>query len=67
MPIQYRVPAGQRYVARDLRGGYYFSPIYAPDLSGKVVVIGQTRYYEIFLDHRIAYVMASDVDVAPAP
>jgi N-acetyl-anhydromuramyl-L-alanine amidase AmpD len=68
VPMQYTLSAGQRYVARDLvRGSYYYSPIYTPDLSDQVVVNGQIRYYEIFLDHRIAYVLASDVDVTPAP
>jgi len=42
-----------------------YAPVYAPTLedSDHLVVSGQTKYYQIFFNHRFAFVMASDVDV----
>lgn len=65
VPI-YTMPAGQRYVASGvMRGDYYWAPTYAPTLVGSdhVVVTGQTTYYQIFFNHRIAFVMTGDVDI----
>jgi N-acetyl-anhydromuramyl-L-alanine amidase AmpD len=61
----YSIPAGQLYVTSGkIRSDYYWAPTYSPTLEGSdhVVVEGQTEYYQIFFNHRIAYVMASDVD-----
>jgi N-acetyl-anhydromuramyl-L-alanine amidase AmpD len=65
VPI-YEMPAGQIYVAAQrIKGDYYWAPTYAPTLeeSDHVVVGGETKYYQIFFNHRFAFVMASDVDV----
>jgi N-acetyl-anhydromuramyl-L-alanine amidase AmpD len=65
----YSIPAGQRYVAvGPLAGDYYYSPTYTPQFEGsnKRDVTGQLLYYQVNYNHRIAYVMASDVDVVPA-
>ena len=62
----YSIPSGQIYVAiGPFKSDYYWAPTYAPTLegSGHVVVKGQTEYYQIFFNHRLAFVMASDVDV----
>jgi N-acetyl-anhydromuramyl-L-alanine amidase AmpD len=65
----YSIPAGQIYVASGLfKSDYYWAPTYSPTLEGSdhVVVKGQTEYYQIFYNHRFAFVKASDVDlVAP--
>jgi N-acetyl-anhydromuramyl-L-alanine amidase AmpD len=62
----YSIPAGQIYVASGkFKSDYYSAPTYAPMLEGSdhVVVEGQTEYYQIFFNHRFAFVMASDVDI----
>lgn len=66
----YSLPAGQLYVAfGPFKSDYYYAPVYAPALDGALnqVVQGQTRYYQIFFNHRFAFVRADDVSVAPAP
>jgi N-acetyl-anhydromuramyl-L-alanine amidase AmpD len=62
----YSFPAGQAYVAfGPFKSDYYWAPTYAPTLEGSdhVVVEGQTEYYQIFYNHRFAFVKASDVEV----
>ncbi|WP_224365630.1 N-acetylmuramoyl-L-alanine amidase [Hyalangium versicolor] len=64
----YSIPAGQRYVASGpLAGDYYYSPTYTPTFEGsnKRDVAGQLLYYQVNFNHRIAYVLASDVDLVP--
>jgi hypothetical protein len=66
----YSIPASQAYVAfGPFKSDYYWAPTYAPTLEGSdhVVVEGQTEYYQIFFNHRFAYVMASDVEVIHRP
>jgi hypothetical protein len=66
----YTMPAGQIYVASGkFKSDYYYAPTYAPVLAGSdhVVIKGQTEYYQIFFNHRFAFVKASDVDVVAAP
>jgi hypothetical protein len=65
VPI-YEMPAGQIYVAAQrIKGSYYWAPTYAPTLEGSdhVVVGGETKYYQIYFNHRFAFVMARDVEV----
>lgn len=63
----YSIPAGQRYVASDLvKGDYYRATLYNQPQTNRVVE-GQTEYYQIFYNHRFAFVKASDVDVVSAP
>jgi N-acetylmuramoyl-L-alanine amidase len=64
VPLQYTIPAGQIYVAKDrVRADYYYAPTYTLNPADHTVVEGQTQYYEIFFNHRISYLMASDVRV----
>ncbi len=68
VPI-YTMNAGQQYVVSDkFKSDYYYANTYSPTLIGSdhVVVKGQTVYYQIFFNHRLGYVMASDVDVVPS-
>lgn len=58
--LQYAVPAGQIYVARELINADYY---WSPTQSTRALVKGATPYYTIFFNHRLAYVKASDVDV----
>ena len=69
VPLQYALPAGQRYVA-DLAsvlsaGSEYYSAT-TFDPSNHTVVRGKTRYIQIQFGHRIAFVNADDVVVLPA-
>lgn len=69
VPI-YTIPAGQVYVASGkFQSDYYYAPTYAPELAGSdhVVVKGQTEYYQIWYNHRFAFVKASDVELVTAP
>lgn len=63
----YEIPAGQRYVATDLvEGAYFWAPTYAatPEAAPYAVVRGETRYYQIYFNHRFGFVRASDVTPA---
>lgn len=65
VPLQYALAAGQRYsVGHVPATEYLWAGTFDP--SQHVVVRGQTRYVQIQFGHRIAYVMADDVDVVPA-
>jgi N-acetyl-anhydromuramyl-L-alanine amidase AmpD len=66
----YSIPAGQKYVAfGPFKSDYYWAPTYSPTLEGSdhVVVEGQTEYYQIFFNHRFAFVQASDVEEVAQP
>lgn len=64
-PLQYQIPAGQRYVVGNaVQGEYYYAVTF--DTAGHTVVRGKQVYYEIQLGHRVAYVMASDVTLLPS-
>ena len=64
MPLQYTIPAGQIYVAKGrVKADFYDAPVFTQHASGNTVVEGQTEYYLIFFNHRLAFVQASDVDV----
>lgn len=62
VPI-YDMPADQKYVAfGPYKSDYYYAPTYNDPESYKVVR-GQNEYYQIFYNHRFAFVQAADVDV----
>ena len=60
---KYSIPAGQTYVAKDLVTADYYSASTFNDPSSYVVQTSLEQFYEIFFNHRIAYVRADDVDV----
>nr|WP_243859588.1 peptidoglycan recognition family protein [Amycolatopsis arida] len=65
VPLQYRLPAGQRYAAGPVvRAEYYKATTFDP--AEHVVVRGHTRYVQIQFGHRVAFVKASDVLILPA-
>ncbi|WP_372515683.1 N-acetylmuramoyl-L-alanine amidase [Streptantibioticus ferralitis] len=65
VPLQYVLPAGQRYAIGDWTSGeYFYSPSF--DRSKQTWVRGKGFYYEIQFGHRVAYVLADDVLVHPA-
>jgi len=67
-PLGYTIPAGQAYVAGEpVTADYY----YAKNIDGsapgdRTHVVGTTVYYPIRFNHRLAFVKAGDVTVAPA-
>jgi hypothetical protein len=64
VPLQYSIPAGQVYVAKDrVKADYFFGPTI--DRAYHTVVEGQTEYYLIFFNHRFAFVKATDVEELP--
>jgi hypothetical protein len=63
VPLQYRIPARQSYVATELVTADLF---WSPTQTRRTVVVGRTRYYQIFFNHRLAFVKANDVDVKSA-
>jgi hypothetical protein len=65
VPLQYELLAGQRYaLGQEPESEYYRAVTFDP--AQHVVVSGDLRYYQIQFGHRVAYVMADDVDVMPA-
>ena len=66
VPLQYSIPAGQRYVLADatVPTDYYKAKTFSADTPGDHVdIVGQDRYYLISFGHRVGYVRAADVDV----
>ncbi len=64
-PLQYTLPAGQRYSVGQLAGSeYYWAVTY--DASNHTVVRGQTKYVQIQFGHRVMFVNAADVDLRPS-
>jgi len=60
---QYSIAAGQRYVSYEkVKGDYYDAPTFN-DLANYHLITGNTEFYLIRFNHRLAYVKASDVDV----
>src|SRR5205823_14238373 len=60
---QYSIAAGQRYVSYEkVRGDYYDAPTFN-DLANYHLITGNTEFYLIRFNHRLAYLKASDVDV----
>jgi hypothetical protein len=60
---RYSIPAGQAYVAKDLVTADYYSASTFNDPSSYSVQTSPEQFYEIFFNHRIAYVRKDDVDV----
>lgn len=64
-PLQYTLPAGQKYSAGLVTGSeYYYAVTF--DSANHRVVRGETKYVQIQFGHRIAYVNAADVDLRPS-
>jgi N-acetyl-anhydromuramyl-L-alanine amidase AmpD len=64
-PLQYSLPAGQKYaVGLTTPSEYYWATTF--DASNHTVVRGKTRYVQIQFGHRVMYVNAADVDVRPS-
>lgn len=61
--LQYSIPAGQKYVATGpFNADYYYAKRYNR-LDNNQVVEGETGYYQISFNHRVAFVKKSDVQV----
>lgn len=60
---KYSIPAGQVYVAKDLVTADYYSASTYNDPSSYHLYTSPEQFYEIFFNHRIAYVRADDVSV----
>ncbi|WP_282138574.1 N-acetylmuramoyl-L-alanine amidase [Rossellomorea aquimaris] len=68
-PLQYTLTSDQKYVATEkVKGSYYSAPVYTynPETTHKIVW-GNDEFYLIHLNHRLAFVRASDVDVVATP
>ncbi|MFC7546282.1 N-acetylmuramoyl-L-alanine amidase [Plantactinospora sp. GCM10030261] len=68
-PLQYTLPAGQRYVVGGLPGSEYYR---ATTVDGSspgdwTVIRGETRYVQIQFGHRIMFVNMADVTLLPSP
>ncbi|MFN2534426.1 MAG: N-acetylmuramoyl-L-alanine amidase, partial [Pseudonocardiaceae bacterium] len=65
-PLQYRLPAGQRYsIGQVQQSEYYWAVTF--DASNHTVVRGNLRYYQIQFGHRVMFVNVDDVVVRPSP
>ena len=64
-PLQYSLPAGQKYAVGLVTGSeYYWAVTY--DATNHTVVRGKMKYVQIQFGHRIMYVDAADVDLRPS-
>jgi hypothetical protein len=62
--LPYTIPAGQVYVAEGLvQADYHDAPTFTTNVSDHHVVKGTSQFYVISVNHRLAFVNASDVDV----
>jgi N-acetyl-anhydromuramyl-L-alanine amidase AmpD len=61
--LDYTIPAGQVYVAKDLVGADYYDATIFDALDTYHVFTSPTKFYEISFNHRLAFLRASDVDV----
>lgn len=64
-PLQYTIPAGQKYVTYDPDTVNDYFLIWAFDRSGPgdgEIIVGDVAYVPITFNHRIAFVKADDVD-----
>jgi len=68
-PLEYTIKPGQRYVLadQDIQTDYYYTRTYRCQyaVDDCTDVVGTDRYYEIWFNHRIAYVRAADVAITP--
>jgi hypothetical protein len=65
VPLQYALPAGQEYVVGMKADTEYYRAV-TFDPAHHKVIRGSLVYYQIQFGHRVAYVMASDVDLSPS-
>lgn len=61
--LGYTIPAGQTYVAKELVTADYYSASTFDDPASYQLFTSPEQYYEIFFNHRLAYVRADDVSV----
>jgi hypothetical protein len=62
VPLTYTLKAGQQYVAvQRVYGDFY----YAPTMTQRIVVRSHVAYYQIFFNHRFAFVKVAQVTVLP--
>jgi N-acetylmuramoyl-L-alanine amidase-like protein len=65
VPLQYRLPAGQRYsLGQVLPSEYYWAVTF--DATNHTVVRGKLRYYQIQFGHRVMFVNVDDVVLRPS-
>ena len=63
--LGYTIPTGQAYVASELVGADYYSASTFNAPETYAVITGDTQFYAITFNHRLAFLKASDVDVVP--
>jgi hypothetical protein len=63
-PLQYTIPAGQRYVAGEVtQANNYYARFDAANVPlNHTLVMGQQKYLRISLNHRWAFVKVSDIE-----
>jgi N-acetylmuramoyl-L-alanine amidase-like protein len=64
-PLQYSLPAGQKYSVGLVTGSEYYWAV-TFDASNHTVVRGAMKYVQIQFGHRVMYVNAADVDLRPS-
>jgi N-acetylmuramoyl-L-alanine amidase len=67
VPLNYTITAGQGYVFGGVTPTDYYhaTTIDGTSPEDRTDIVGKTKYYQIQLGHRIAYVQASDVTLVP--
>lgn len=59
----YHIPEGQIYVATGPFQSSYYHAKYFNDPDTNQVVLGEDEYYQIFFNHRVGFVKASEVEL----
>ncbi|MFD0618414.1 N-acetylmuramoyl-L-alanine amidase [Paenibacillus sp. GCM10027629] len=64
IPLQYTISQGQSYIAVEKdKSDYYDAPMFTTDpYATSKLVNGKEEFYQIFFNHRFAFVKASDVE-----
>ncbi len=64
-PLQYSLPAGQKYAIGLAAGSEYYWAV-TFDATNHTVVRGKTKYLQIQFGHRVMFVNMADVDIRPS-
>lgn len=64
VPLQYKISPDQVYVGVEkVRSDYYYAPTFTTNPNDHKMIVGKDEYYQIYFNHRYAFVKASDVEV----
>lgn len=64
VPLQYTISPDQVYVrVEKVKSDYYYAPTFTTNPNDHKMIVGKDEYYQIYFNHRYAFVKASDVEI----